>query len=144
MTTSTSVAENSEEAILVSAKELEQVTYIQYPIAFSGSVTQDDLALDPVLALFDLCSEINAIHPAFVERLGLVVQTTNIGTQKINGTTLETHGIVVAAFSVTDQADRVRFFEETFLVANISPDMVFRMPFFTLSCADVNFLKREL
>ena len=52
--------------------------------------------------------------------------------------------MVVAAFSVTDQADRVRFFEETFLVANVSPDVVLGMLFFTLSGADVDFPKREL
>ena len=38
-TTSMSVTEDSEEAILVSVKELEQITYIQYPIAFLDSVT---------------------------------------------------------------------------------------------------------
>ena len=84
------------------------------------------------------------MHPAFAERLGLVVQTTNIGTQKIDGTTLETYGMVVAAFSVTDQTNRVRFFEETFLVANVSPDVVLEMPFLTLSSANIDFPKREL
>ena len=97
-----------------------------------------------MLALLDLGSEVSAIHPAFVERLGLVVQTTNIGTQKIDGTTLETYGMVIAAFSVTDQANRVRFFEETFLVANVSPDMVFGMPFLILSGVDIDFPKKEL
>ena len=52
--------------------------------------------------------------------------------------------MVVAAFLVTDQANKVRFFEETFLVANVSPDMVLEMPFLTLSGADVDFPKREL
>ena len=84
------------------------------------------------------------MHPAFAKKLGLMVQATNVSTQKINGTTLETYGMVVAAFSVTDQADRVRFFEETFLVANVSPDVVFGMPFLTLSGADVDFPKKEL
>ena len=144
LTTSTSVTEDSEEATLVSAKELEQVTYIQYPIAFPGGVNQDGLALSPVLALLNSGSKVSAMHPAFAERLGLVVQTTNIGAQKIDGTTLETYGMVVAAFLVTDQADRVRFFEETFLAANVSPDVVLGMPFLTLSGADVDFPKREL
>ena len=72
------------------------------------------------------------------------MQTTNIGAQKIDGTTLETYKMMVAAFSVTNQANRVRFFEETFLVANVSPDVVFEMPFLTLSGADVNFPKKEL
>ena len=53
-------------------------------------------------ALFDSGSEVNAIYPAFAKRLGLVVQTTNIGAQKIDGTTFETYKMVVAIFSVID------------------------------------------
>ena len=143
-TTSTSVTEDSKKAILVSVKKLEQVTCIQYLIAFPGSVTQDGLALDLVLALFNSGSEVNAIYSAFAERVGLVVKVTNVGAQKIDGTILETYGMVVAAFSVTDQANRVRFFEKTFLIANVSPDIVFGMLFLTLSSADVNFQKRGL
>ena len=52
--------------------------------------------------------------------------------------------MVVAAFLVTDQADRVKFFKEIFLVANVSPDVVFEMPFLILNSADVNFPKKEL
>ena len=142
-TTSTSVTEDSEEATLVNAKELEQVTCIQYLIAFPGGVTQDGSALGPVSALLDSGSEVNTMHPAFAKKLGLVVRTTNVGAQKIDGTTLETYGMVVAAFSVIDQADRVRFFEETFLVANVSPDVVLGMLFLALSGAAVDFPKRE-
>ena len=89
-TTSTSVTEDSEEATLVSAKELERVMCIQYPIAFPGGVTQDGLVVGPVLALLDLGSEVNTMHPAFAEKLGLVVRTTNVSAQKIDGTTLQT------------------------------------------------------
>ena len=52
--------------------------------------------------------------------------------------------MVVAAFWVTDQANRVRFFEEIFLVANISLDMVFGIFFLTLSNVDIDFPKKEL
>ena len=52
--------------------------------------------------------------------------------------------MVVAAFLVTDKANRVRFFEETFLVANVSPEVVLGMPFLTLSGADIDFLDRKL
>ena len=45
---------------------------------------------------------------------------------------------------MTDKANQVRFFEETFLVANVSPEVVFGMPFLTLSGVDVDFLDREL
>ena len=52
--------------------------------------------------------------------------------------------MVVLAFSVTNQANRVIFFEETFLVANISPNVVLGMLFLTLNSVNVDFLKRKL
>ena len=57
---------------------------------------------------------------------------------------LETYEMVVAAFLVEDKANRIRFFEKTFLVANVSPEVVFGMLFLTLSDANVYFLGREL
>ena len=98
----------------------------------------------PVSVLFDSGSEVNAIHPTFVRELGLPIRTTDVGVQKIDGTMLDTFEIVIVTFSVTDKANRVRFFEETFLVANVSPEVVLRMPFLTLSGADVDFSGREL
>ena len=144
LTTFTLVTENSEEAILVSVKELEQIMCIQYPIIFLDDIIQDSSALDLILALLDLGSEVNAIHPNFAKKLGFVMQTTNIGAQKIDGTTFETFKIVVTAFLVTDQANRIGFFEEIFFVINISLDVVLGMLFFTLSNANIDFLKREL
>ena len=72
------MTEDNEEAI-IDIKKLEQVTYIQYSIIFPGSVIQDGSTLDLMLVLFDLGSKVNVIYLAFVERLGLVVQTTNVG-----------------------------------------------------------------
>ena len=57
---------------------------------------------------------------------------------------LDTHGMVVVAFSVVYKANRVRFFEETFLVANVSSEVVLGMPFLTLSSADIDFSGWEL
>ena len=71
------------------------------------------------------------------------MQTINVGAQKINSTALETYGIMLAVFSVTDLANKIMFFEKTFLVANVSPDMVLRMPFLTLNDADVNFQRES-
>ena len=95
-------------------------------------------------ALIDLVSEVNTIHPTFARELGLTIRPIDVGVQKIDGTTLNTFGIVVAVFSVTDSANQVRVFEETFLVANVSPKVVFGMLFLTLSDANINFLGREL
>ena len=43
-----------------------------------------------------------------------------------------------------DKANRVRFFEETFLLANVSPERVFWMSFVTSNGADVDFLGHKL
>ena len=126
LTTSTLVTGAREEA-------LERVPCIHYPVQFKDT----DKAL--VQALIDSRSEVNAIHLTFAKQLGLPIQSIDIGAQKIDGTTLDTNGMVVAAFSVVDKANRVRFFEETFLVANVSPEVVLGMPFLTLSNADVDF-----
>ena len=95
-------------------------------------------------ALFDSGSEVNAVHPAFAKELGFSIRLIDMRAQKIDGTILETYGMVVAAFLVEDKANQVRFFEEIFLVANVSPEIVLGMPFFTLSGANVDFLGRKL
>ena len=118
-------------------RNLTRVPCIRYPVTFrKKSVSMS--------ALLDSGSEVNAIHPTLARELGLPIRPTDVGAQKIDGTLLDTFGMVVAAFSVEDKANRVRFFEETFLVANVSPEMVFGMFFLTLSGADIDFLGHEL
>ena len=95
-------------------------------------------------ALFDSDSEINAVHLAFAKELNISIRPTDMGVQQINGITLETYRMVVAAFSIENKANRIRFFKETFLVVNVSPEVVFRMLFLTLCSADIDFLGREL
>ena len=119
------------------SENLAQVSCIRYSITFQKKSV-------PVLTLFDSGSKVNAIYPTFARELGLLIRSTDVGAQKIDGNTLDTFGMVVVAFSVTEKANRVRFFEKTFLVANVSPKVVFGMPFLTLSGANVNFLGREL
>ena len=130
--TSTSVTGAREEA-------LKRVPCIYYLVQF-----KKDTSKAQVQALINSGSEVNTIHPTFAKQLGLPIRPTDIGAQEIDGTTLDTHKMVVAAFSVVDKANRVRFFEETFLVANVSPKVVLGMLFLTLSIADVDFPSREL
>lgn len=47
---------------------------------------------------------------AFVSQLGLKVQQTDIGIQKIDSTTLEIYRIMVSIFSVSDKDGRERVF----------------------------------
>ena len=131
LATSTSITGAREEA-------LERVSCIHYLVQFKGTNKTQ------VQALINSGNEVNSIQPIFVKELGLPIRPADIGAQKIDGITLDTYGMVVVAFSMTDKANRVRFFEETFLVANISLEVVFEMLFLTLSGADVDFLDREL
>ena len=94
--------------------------------------------------MIDSESEVNAIHPTFARQLGLFIRSTDIGTQKINNTILDIYEMVVTTFLIVNKANRVRFFEKIFLVANISLKIVFGMLFLALSSADIDFLGREL
>ena len=114
---------------------LTQVPYICYPINFGKK---------SVLALLDSGSKVNTIHPIFAKKLGLSIKPIDIGVQKFDGITLNIFGIVVAAFLVTDKANQLRFFKKTFLVANVSPEIVFGILFFTFSSANIDFLGCEL
>ena len=86
----------------------------------------------------------NAIYPTFAKELGLSIRPIDIGSLKINSTILDTYEMVVTAFSIMDKANRVKFLEETFLMANVIPEVVFRMFFLILSGIDIDFLDWEL
>ena len=47
--------------------------------------------------------------------------------------------MVVSIFSVSVKDDKKRFFEKGFLLADFKPDIVFGMPFLTISNADIEF-----
>ncbi len=115
-------------------EEQERVTCIWYPVTFK----------DQTEALLDSRSEVNAITQVFAQLLGLKIRKTNVQAQKIDGTTLETYGMVVSTFSESDKDGRERFFEESFLLVDVSPDIVLGMPFLTMSNADVDFQARDL
>ena len=116
-------------------KNLTQVSSIRYPTKFRKK---------SVSALFDSGTEVNTIYPNFAKELGFLIKPTDVRAQKIDGTTLVTFGIIVADFSMINKTNQVRFFEEIFLVAYVSPKVVFGMLFLTLSDAEVDFLGRKL
>ena len=79
-----------------------------------------------------------------MQQLGLKICKTNVRAQKIDGTTLEIYRMIVSIFSVLDKDGRERFFEESFLLANIKPDLVLEMLFLTMSNANIDFQARDL
>ena len=110
-------------------EELERVPCIWYPVTFK----------DQTEALLDSRSKINAMSQAFAKQLGLKIYKTNVGAQKTDSTTLKTYEMVVSTFLVLDKDGKERFFEESFLLANVSLDIVLGMPFLTINNANVDF-----
>ncbi len=77
--------------------------------------------------------------PAYAEELGLTTRKTSVGALKIDGSSLETHGMALARFSLQNSLGRIWFFEETFLLTNTSMEVILVMPFLSFSNADVKF-----
>ena len=116
---------------------LERVPYIYYLVQF-----KKDAHGTQVQALIDSDSEVNAITPAYALKLGLQVHHTNIKAQKIDGSTLKTFGMVLASFQMEDKLGRIWFFQEMFLLADITAEVVLNMPFLTFSNVDVQFVEK--
>ena len=116
---------------------LKRVSCIYYLLCFKKDTTG-------VRALVDLSSKVNAMTPTYTAKLGFKVRKTDIEAQKIDGSTIETFEMVLANFQVEDKLGRSQFFQETFLLADISTEVVLGMPFLTLSNADIQFIEKEL
>ncbi len=104
--------------------ELEQVPCILYLVTFKNQTK----------ALLNSRSKVNVISQAFAQQLGFKICKTNVGVQKIDGTTLKTYGMVVSIFSMSDKDGRERFFEGSFLLADIKPDIMLEYPSWLWEC----------
>ena len=69
------------------------------------------------------------MSPAFAWKLGFHIQKTNIGAQKIDGSTFETFRMVITDFQVEDKGNRPTFFQEPFLVADTKFEVILEMSF---------------
>ena len=114
-----------------------RVPCIYYPIQFQENQGQE--SQEQVRALLNSSSKVNAISPAYVERLGLKTWKTNVGAQKIDGSILENFEMVIADFQVEDKGSRPKFFQEIFLVADTKFEVILGMPLLKLSNANVSF-----
>ena len=99
--------------------------------------------MDLISAFLNLNNKINIIYLTFVEKLGFTIQSTNIGTQKIDSTIFETYKMVIVILLVINQVNKVKFFKRT-LMTNINPDIIFVIFFLILSNINVNFSKKKL
>ena len=117
---------------------LDKVPCIYYLVQFRKDKDKD------VLALLDSGREVNAMTSAYMANLGFKVRVTNVGMQKIDRFSLATYSMVIAAFQVVNKLGRSRFFQETFLLADINMEVVLSMAFLTFRNANIQFAKKEL
>ena len=82
--------------------------------------------------------------PAYTAHLGLKVRVSNVGMQKIDGSLLATYGMAIAAFQVVNKLSRFLFFQKTFLLADISMEVVLGISFLIVCNVDVQFAEKEL
>ncbi len=115
---------------------LQQVSYIWYRVWF-----QED---QPIRALINSGSEVNAMTPAYAAKLGLTTWKTSIGAQKIDGLPLETYNMASLRFLLQDSLGRVRFFEETFLLGDTNMEVILGMLFLAFNNADIQFGTEKL
>lgn len=75
----------------------------------------------------------------YISNLGPLIWEINVGAQKIDGLTLVTYGIVIARFSIQDKLVKIRFFEEIFLLDDISIKPILEILFLSLGNIDIWF-----
>ena len=84
------------------------------------------------------------MNPNYAWKLGLKIWKTNVGAQKIDGSILETFGMVIADFQIEDKASKPKFFQKTFLIVDIKFKVILGMFFLKISNMDVSFDKKTL
>ena len=84
------------------------------------------------------------MHPAYATKIGLHTRKIDVGARKIDGFHLDNFGMVIVDCSVQDKLGRVRFFQETFLLANIGLEVVLGIFFLTFSKANIRFAEQKL
>ena len=84
------------------------------------------------------------MNPDFAEKLDLQVYKTIVDVQKIDGTKLDTFGIVIVLFFVEDKEEWFQFFERSFLLADISMNIALERFFLSFSNIEINFIGRYI
>ena len=93
-------------------------------------------------ALADSDAEINIIHRTTAKRMGLPLLNTNIGLSAIHGEAVEIYGMHYIEFQQDDNQGHVRYFQDTFLAADISTRMILDMSWLAMANPNIDQAKR--
>lgn len=59
--------------------------------------------------------------------------------EKIDGTTLKTYKMIISTFSISNKNNKVKFFEKSFLLVDVKPDIVLGMFFLIIGNINIDF-----
>lgn len=82
--------------------------------------------------------------PVYIIKLIFIIQKTNIRAQKIAIMLLEIYAMILAEFLFQNNLRRVLFFEETFLLTNISIKIVLKMLIWQIIISTFSLVLRNL
>lgn len=92
------------------------------------------------LALINLGNIINAINLfKLSQKQNLLLKLTNIRVKNIDVNILQTYYIMVIAFILINKTKKLKFNKKTFLVANVSIKLVFKIFLLILNHININF-----
>lgn len=110
--------------------ELQQILCIHYLDQFSQFFVE---------ALIDSSSMVHIIQASFAKKSGFCIYKTNVKAQKIDSSRRKTYKIIFVLFWVDDIDKKFCYFENFFLLADISMDITFGVFFLNLKNIEVKF-----
>lgn len=92
-----------------------------------------------IKVLINFGNEVNIINPAYIKKLDFHIWKIDINTQKIDGSSLTIYKIVISRFQILDELDRAYFSQKTFILANITINIILEIFFLILSNINIVF-----
>lgn len=97
-----------------------------------------------IKAFLDLSSKINAMTLAFVLKLNFGVYYIDIRAPKIPGYISKTFKIVFASYQVKKKLGHIQYFQKTFLLNDISIEIMLKMTFLVFSSVKIPFVEKKI
>lgn len=94
-------------------------------------------------ALADSGAEVNIINRVTAKKMGLPLLNTNVGLSAIHGDAVKTYGMHYIEFQQEDEKGHVRYFQDTFLAADIDTRMILGMPWLAMANPNIDWAKKS-
>lgn len=93
VTTTSTLEPSISKKVEIELKELDWVFYIYYPLLFQNNIRKVE-----IMTFINSKSKVNMINPAYAAKQGHLIHKFNVDVQSINGSSMQTYGIVIIIF----------------------------------------------